>query len=89
MMINVTTESCFASVILSFSCVNPCVCKTRERVNSNAVFSQARTERSGEAGRHVLPSDCTKSKGETHSNEHYKGKEASGIKGEFKVVCEV
>ena len=93
MIINVTTESymCICNVILSFSCVSSyCVYKTRERINSNAVFFQARTELSGEAGRHVLSLDCTKSKGESRSNEHYKRKKASRVKGcEFKVVRKI
>lgn len=45
------------------------------------MFFQARTELSGEAGRHVLSLDCTKSKGESRSNEHYKRKKASRVKG--------
>lgn len=78
MIINVTTET-YCNVILSFSCVSPCVCKTRERVNFN-VFFQAHTQRSGEAGRHVSPSVSIESKGETRSNEHYGGRKSVGLK---------
>lgn len=43
------------------------------------MFFQARTERSSEAGRHVLPLNTT-SKGETRSNEHYRKKNVVGLR---------